>query len=157
MLSLNDVREVFYSCSCSLQQLSFWGCTNLRSVREGLEHLTVLEYLKFGNCVNLILSGEDDIHNNMMPFYHSLNYLRFQWLPQLADLPDWMRFLTSLQTLEVDSCGKLKSIPNWISRLTSLGRLFIYGGANGLKERCQYSTGEDWPHIQHIPSIEIRP
>ncbi|XP_021752326.1 putative disease resistance protein RGA3 [Chenopodium quinoa] len=159
--SLKEAGDVFRSCSSSLRSLTIEGCRKLRSVISGgLEHLTALQDLTISDCPNVNLLGEEEGMNTIgMPwpsFPHSLRYLCLQRLPQLVDLPNWMQSLAALQTLEIANCRGLECMPDWMPKLTSLRILRLLYCSERLKERCQQPTGEDWPHIQHIPSKETK-
>ena len=155
--NLREVAEMFRTCSTSLRYLGFLHCPNLKSVLEGLDTLSSLERLTVRNCPNLNLSeGIGREAGSDMPLqsvHHSLRVLKLQDLPQLVNLPDWIQCLTTLQFLEIGNCKKLKSLPSWMSKLTSIVELQIWDCSPSLEERCKCSTGADWPHIQHIPSI----
>ncbi|KNA17782.1 hypothetical protein SOVF_076790 [Spinacia oleracea] len=156
--SMGGAREVFRSCSSSLISLKFEGCSKLKSVVfGGLEHLTALEKLKITKCSNLSLLEEVEREDGMpwKPFHHPLRSLYLVSLPQLVQLPNWIQYLTSLETLQIWDCKGLESVPNWMSKLTSLKVLQLGCCSERLIERCQQSIGENWPHIQHIPEIEI--
>ncbi|XP_021721384.1 putative disease resistance protein RGA1 [Chenopodium quinoa] len=146
--SLGEVREVFHSCSSSLQSLSIGYCDNLKSiVCGGLEQLCALEDLEIRRCPDLSQSEEImRVHS----FCQSLCSLISFDLP-LVELPDWIQYLKAIQTLEIFNCKSLKCMPSWMSKLTSLRALQLTWYSSSLKERCQRSTGEDWPHIKHIP------
>ncbi|KAJ8431552.1 hypothetical protein Cgig2_029581 [Carnegiea gigantea] len=142
--NLSEVEEVFHCCSSSLRTLEIRCCLKLKSVCEGLEHLTALEKEE----------GEDD----EMPWrclHHCLRSLELNNLPNLVNLPNGMRYLTALQSLEIRDCASLKSLPEWMPELTSLKQLKIQHCSQNLKERCRDITGEDWPNIQQIPDINI--
>uniref|UniRef100_A0A803LYS5 Uncharacterized protein n=2 Tax=Chenopodium quinoa TaxID=63459 RepID=A0A803LYS5_CHEQI len=150
--SLGEAMEVFRSCSASLKYLKIDGCNKLKSVlRGGLEHLSALEELEINNCDNLNESEEVE----RVSFCQSLRSLKLGSLNQLVQLPNWIQYLFALQTLTIHNCKKVESMPNWISQLTSLRKLDVRDCSAQLRERCQEPTGEDWPHIQHIPSINF--
>uniref|UniRef100_A0A803KU85 Uncharacterized protein n=1 Tax=Chenopodium quinoa TaxID=63459 RepID=A0A803KU85_CHEQI len=126
--SLKEAGDVFSSCSSSLRSLRIEKCRKLRSVISGgLEHLTALQDLTISECPNVNLLGEEEGMNTIgMPWPSFSHSLR-----NLTTTNDWMPKLTSLRILRFFCCSKR------------------------LKERCQQPTGEDWPHIQHIPSIQF--
>ncbi|CAO2818893.1 unnamed protein product [Amaranthus hypochondriacus] len=160
MESLGESGELFHNISSSLRILSLTDCHKLKSVSRSLEYLTTLEIFEIDNCLNLRLSegeGEGEGESSMpwQSLNHSLRNLRFAVLPQLVNLPSWMQYLTALQTLQIFRCQQLESLPNWMPKLTSLRELDIISCAAHLKQRCQPSTGADWPYIQHISSVTI--
>ncbi|XP_021744194.1 disease resistance protein RGA2-like [Chenopodium quinoa] len=150
--SLGEAMEVFRSCSASLKYLEISNCDNLKSVVSGgLEHLSALEELTIGSCDNLNESEEVE----RVSFCQSLRTLELHDLDRIVKVPNWIQYLSSLQTLTIINFKKVESMPNWISQLTSLRELEVSNCSTRLKERCQEPSGEDWPHIQHIPSIEF--
>ncbi|XP_010674441.1 disease resistance protein RGA2 [Beta vulgaris subsp. vulgaris] len=151
--SLGEVGEVFRSCSSSLRSLGIRGCSNLRSVSGGLEHLTALEILEIFDTHKLSLS--EDIEDVAKSLHHSLWYVQLMNLPQLLNLPNSMQFLASLRYLSLVRCSNLESVPDWMPRLTSLKELMISYCSAHLERICQNPTVADWPNIQHIPSIDI--
>ncbi|KNA18842.1 hypothetical protein SOVF_067170 [Spinacia oleracea] len=155
--SLDEVGELFRNCLSSLQELKIGKCPKLKSVCGGLVHLTALESLKIDDSPDLSLSEEGKIVSvvTWRSLQHSLRHLELVNLPVLVVLPSWIQYLTALQTLEIKLCYRLESFPDWMPKLTSLTRLSVEYCSAQLKQRCQRSTGMDWPHIQHIPSIEI--
>uniref|UniRef100_A0A803LYQ3 Uncharacterized protein n=1 Tax=Chenopodium quinoa TaxID=63459 RepID=A0A803LYQ3_CHEQI len=146
--SLGEAMEVFRSCSASLKYLEISDCDNLKSVVSGgLEHLSALEELKIVCCDNLNESEEVE--------RVSFCQLTLLSLREMVEVPNWIQYLSALQTLHIDDCKKVESMPNWMSKLTSVRELAVGCCSAQLKERCQESTGEDWPNIQHIPDIGI--
>ncbi|XP_074320025.1 disease resistance protein RGA2-like [Silene latifolia] len=75
----------------------------------------------------------------------------------LEAVPEWIDTLTSLESLEILKCPRLKSLPHEISNLSNLKTLNLVGCSRELAERCQSPSGEDWPKIQYILDITIRP
>ncbi|KNA17788.1 hypothetical protein SOVF_076850 [Spinacia oleracea] len=156
--SLGEAKEVFCSYSSSLISLKIKSCSKLKSVVfGGLEHLTALENLEIENCSHLIPSEEVEREDGMpwQPVHHPLRSLYMGFLPRLVDLPNWTQYLTSLETLQIKYCKGLESVPNWMSELTSLKELKLGFSSERLIERCKQYTGEDWPHIEHIPEIRL--
>ncbi|XP_021752454.1 putative disease resistance protein RGA3 isoform X2 [Chenopodium quinoa] len=141
----NHINSSFSMAPIPLPQLTFLWI-------EDCPNLTISE------CPNVNLLGEEEGMNTIgMPwpsFSHSLRNLTLDNLPQLVDLPNWMQSLAALQTLHIGRCSGLECMPDWMPKLTSLRILRLYECSKRLKERCQQPTGEDWPHIQHIPSIK---
>ncbi|KAL2897626.1 putative disease resistance protein RGA3 [Bienertia sinuspersici] len=152
--SLGAVGEVFCISSSSIEALAIECCENLKSVSGGMEHLTTL-IIRY--CPNLSLSGERTEGSNMawLSLRHSLCLLQLEFLPQLVSLPNWIQYLTALQILKIMDCKELESLPNWMSKLTSLKELRVQYCSQTVVKRCQDPTGQDWPHIAHIPSLYI--
>ncbi|KAL7203581.1 hypothetical protein ACSBR2_016784 [Camellia fascicularis] len=62
--------------------------------------------------------------------------------------------LASLEELEIDGCPRLKSLP--VQRLPpSLKRLWILRVSRKLTRKCKKGKGKYWPHLAHIPSVEV--
>ncbi|XP_021721833.1 disease resistance protein RGA2-like isoform X2 [Chenopodium quinoa] len=135
--SLEEVEEVFRSYLSSLQTLKFERCDKLRSVCGALEHLTALKKLVIRNCPNVRLSEETEDGRPWRSLHHSLLDLRFEGLPQLVSLPDWMQSLAALEYLRICDCMRLESIPNWMPKLTSLKQLQLSECSESLKSRCR--------------------
>ncbi|XP_028095778.1 putative disease resistance RPP13-like protein 1 isoform X1 [Camellia sinensis] len=61
--------------------------------------------------------------------------------------------LASLESLEIWGCPRLKSLP--VQRLPpSLVRLTIWGSRN-LTRKCEKGKGKYWPHLAHIPEVDV--
>ncbi|KAH9624579.1 hypothetical protein KSS87_023014 [Heliosperma pusillum] len=135
--SLSEFEQVFSACSSSLQTLRINHCPKLRYLSRGLGYLAGLEslYLSRMPIVSLADETTDLEHED--------------------DGRPWGSLCNSLQYLEIAECNELKSLPRWLLNLTSLRHLVVSGCSVGLYERCQSPTGQDWPHIQHIPNLSI--
>ncbi|KNA17809.1 hypothetical protein SOVF_076290 [Spinacia oleracea] len=131
--SLEEVEDVFRNCSSSLQTLEIISCNKLRSMSGGLEHLIALKELPIIYCPNVRLSEERE-DAPWRSLHHSLRSLRFESLPQLASLPNWMQSLAALEYLRIDKCKTMESIPNWMSKLTSLSRLDLWHCSESLEK-----------------------
>ncbi|XP_074293580.1 putative disease resistance protein RGA4 [Silene latifolia] len=135
--SLTEYEQVFRACSSSLHTLRFNHCPKLRCLSRGLGHLACLESLYLSRIPIVSLADEKtDVEDE-------------------DDGRPWGSLCNSLQYLEIAECNELKSIPRWLLNLTSLRHLAVSGCSVDLYERCQSSTGQDWPHIQHIPNLSI--
>ncbi|CAK8565142.1 unnamed protein product [Lathyrus sativus] len=128
----------------SLVSLSIHSFTKRKSLpRNGLQHLSSLENLRFNNCLKL-----GSLPENMLP--SSLKLLEFSYCPKLKSLPD--RLPSSLEILELDYCKRLGSLPK--DGLPSLKRLSI-SNCRLLKAKYENQSGEHWSKIAHIPVIKI--
>ncbi|XP_021746963.1 disease resistance protein RGA2-like [Chenopodium quinoa] len=88
--SLEVVEEVFRSCSSSLQSFCITGgCSKLRSVSGGVEHLTALKITT----------------TNWMQFLKALQTLSIVRCNKLESIPNWMPKLTSLRNLKISCCS----------------------------------------------------
>uniref|UniRef100_A0A803KVT8 Disease resistance protein RGA3 n=1 Tax=Chenopodium quinoa TaxID=63459 RepID=A0A803KVT8_CHEQI len=139
LVNTKSLIETFATLSYSLRHLSFCECNNLRSISQGLEHLTGLENLAFRSCSELDLlsvnelqtpSGEgDEDGRKMMPwkaFKTNLRSLVLDGLPKMVGLPSGLQHLTNLRYLELTSNEELREIPEWISCLCSLEDFSLY-------------------------------
>ncbi|KAL2921066.1 putative disease resistance protein RGA4, partial [Bienertia sinuspersici] len=139
--SLGEVEDIIFSCSSSLRQLEILLCPNYTSVMSG------------GLEQGCYVGGESEERIGMA--LSSLHHLTLRRMPKLKCLPNWMQFLTALQTLEIIDLQELEALPEWMPKLTSLRQLRLDYCSVCLKKRCQPPNGEDWPLIQHIPSIHL--
>ncbi|TQE04172.1 hypothetical protein C1H46_010166 [Malus baccata] len=124
-----------------LESILIWRCQNLKSLPDGLCHLSNLQTLSIGNCGSLVsiprLSGgkrpsnlrkilinsceklealPEDMHN-----LNSLEELRIDYCEGLTFPPN----LTSLEIWKVKSCKSLWELEWGLHRLTSLTYLYI--------------------------------
>ncbi|XP_074320023.1 putative disease resistance protein RGA3 isoform X2 [Silene latifolia] len=113
-------------------------------------YLPVIRYLTFRNYQKEHLPEE-------FRGMSSLRSLTIHECEALEAVPEWIDSLTSLESLDIFKCPRLKSLPHEISNLSNLKTLSLVGCSSELEERCQSPSGEDWPKIQHIPYINIRP
>ncbi|XP_074284005.1 disease resistance protein RGA2-like [Silene latifolia] len=113
-----------------------------------LPNLTVLEF----QHENQIKDFPEDFRD-----MSSLEHLHVYSCADLEVIPEWIDSLTSLKSLHLGRCPKLTSLPHEISNLSNLKSLALVKCSWQLAERCREPTGEDWPKIQHIPSIYIEP
>ncbi|CAL5331129.1 unnamed protein product [Camellia sinensis] len=61
--------------------------------------------------------------------------------------------LASLESLRIWDCPRLKSLP--VQRLPpSLKRLTIWGSRK-LTRKCEKGKGKYWPHLAHIPEVDV--
>ncbi|XP_050159861.1 putative disease resistance protein RGA4 [Malus sylvestris] len=58
-----------------------------------------------------------------------------------------------LSYLEIRCCGSLKTLSDFLCK-TPLQELAIYN-CSRLADRCKQGSGEEWPKISHIPSIQV--
>ncbi|XP_052725250.1 putative disease resistance protein RGA4 isoform X2 [Vigna angularis] len=151
----------------SLRSLSISNW-NLKSLPEGVRHLTCLRRLSIRNCPELValpsnISKLTSLLDVSIDYCPTLPY-GLQRVPSLrtldiifckcTSLPDWLGDMTSLQELFILDCGELRSLPSSIQRLTNLSYLSIHGCPH-LRKRCKRETGDDWQYINHIPEIEL--
>ncbi|CAA7400534.1 unnamed protein product [Spirodela intermedia] len=59
-----------------------------------------------------------------------------------------------LRSLEIYGCTKLAMLPEGLQQMTALNELYLTAMSPEICSRAQ-KEGEDWPKIQHIPSITI--
>ncbi|KAL2921065.1 Disease resistance protein RGA2 [Bienertia sinuspersici] len=139
---LGEVEDVFVDCSSSLRHLEIrFSSTNKNRMRGGSAQ----------GCY-----AEGDSEKRIGMALSSLHHLTLRHLQMLKCLPNWMQFLTALQTLDIIDVRQLEALPEWMPKLTSLRELRLDSCSKSLKKRCQPSNGEDWPLIQHIPSIYLK-
>jgi Leucine-rich repeat (LRR) protein len=177
IVDLETLPEEWLKNLTSLESLSVSDCNRLKSISQGIQHLTALHELKIVNCPELELANDED--GMQWHGLKSLFSLSFSNLPKLVSLPLGLQHVTTLQNLEISSCYSLTAIPEWIQYctslqvfkichcfsltslpegmrgLTSLQRLKIEYASPILLRRCKREVGEDWPKIAHIPNLEL--
>ncbi|XP_062115449.1 putative disease resistance protein At3g14460 [Humulus lupulus] len=107
----------------------------------------------------------------------SLQFLRFDCLPNLVSLPEWLQHVLSLQELHLWRCGT-EEIPEWIGELQNLSKLVIFvcphlkslpkairklqfletleiEECNDLLMRCKKDIGADWKKIRFIKNLHL--
>ncbi|PRQ32403.1 putative leucine-rich repeat domain, L domain-containing protein [Rosa chinensis] len=171
---LRSLPQHMHNLLPSLRELSLWDCPELESFPEG-GLPSKLEELRIRRCKKLLIG------NRMqwgLPTLTSLKFLRvdFEGCEQVVDsfpdeglLPttlgslyincisklDGKGFtqLTSLEWLSISNSPELRCLPDE-ELPTSLSHLDI-DHCPLLEQRCQRETGEDWPKIAHIKTIQI--
>ncbi|QHO40121.1 Putative disease resistance protein [Arachis hypogaea] len=152
---------------CSLRSLKIGSCKKLKSLSEGVGHLTCLESLDIVNCPELVLpSSMNKLVSLQRVYIYSCGTMPegLQHVPSLQSLdarnlhsiPEWLGDLTSLQKLDL-YCKGLRSLPSSFRNLTNLRELSIYGCHKELQKRCTRVTGQDWQAIAHIPQFKLIP
>ncbi|KAK7367058.1 hypothetical protein VNO80_09065 [Phaseolus coccineus] len=133
----------------SLRNLRIVACQNLKSLSEGVQHLTCLESLRISYCPKLVTLPSN---MNQLTALRSVEIVGCSTLPNglqrvpslrtldiqgcsSTSLPDWLGDMTSLQKLEIWNCRELRSVPSSIQRLTNLSSLSI-SQCPYLKKRC---------------------
>ncbi|KAL3749092.1 hypothetical protein ACJRO7_010222 [Eucalyptus globulus] len=148
----------------NLQWFQIWECKNMKQpVRKwGLPLLTSFTKLTIdgssmggeGEKVSFPSKDEDEEDAWSLLFPSSLTTLYIGPMRNVERLSDGLRnHLSSLQCLGIENCPKLRDLPE-DGLPPSLQRIFI-DECDILKDRCSKHTGDYWPLIQEIPSIEI--
>ena len=65
-----------------------------------------------------------------------------------------IKIMPLLHSLQICFCGNLKSLPDYLRNTPLLQKLEIWE-CPILEQRCERVIGDYWPHISHIPNIEI--
>ncbi|KAL6186705.1 hypothetical protein ACLB2K_042824 [Fragaria x ananassa] len=133
-----------------LGDLYIWHCKKLGGSRMqwGLPTLTSLRFLSvdFDGCEQVVHSFPDEgrLPTTLSTLYiYGISKLDGKGLGQL----------TSLKKLIICRCPQLQCLPDE-GLPTSLSYLHIYQ-CPLLEQRCQRDTGEDWPKIAHISTIDV--
>ncbi|XP_048426012.1 putative disease resistance protein At3g14460 [Pyrus x bretschneideri] len=104
-----------------LECIHIWDCQNLKSLPDGLCHLSNLQELHIAICGSLVsiprLSGGRRPSNlRKISIMHNL---------KLEALPEDMHNLNSLECIEIWDCQNLKSLPDGLCYLSNLQTLII--------------------------------
>ena len=106
----------------TLQNLQIKDCSHLATLPNWIGNLTSLTTLGIGNCPELASLPQD---MRFLSSLTSLKNLSIASCPQLTSFPEELRSLRSLKTLRVFHCSGLTTLPDWIGSLSSLEILFI--------------------------------
>ena len=177
-LQIVDLEELeFLSISTSdgdppsFSFLSIYRCPNLVSICFKNMEAACFQLLELVDCPELIfpiqglpssLTSLSIIRCNKLTSQvafglqglPSLTSLTISGLSNLISLDGMgLQLLTSLRKLEIRDCPKLQSLTE--ERLPTSLSLLIIHSCPLLKDRCKFSTGQDWSCIAHIQSILI--
>ncbi|GAB2298460.1 hypothetical protein Dimus_032524 [Dionaea muscipula] len=154
----------------TLRRLEISHCPNLKSmpICPNLEELVLVNVnkelvvlmtstpaLKGLRSLNLSWIPKMVVLPDGLQHLTTLRSLHIRQNEELIGLPEWISSLTSLESLEISECLGVKSLPEGFRLLTSLQRLHILYCSQVLRERCRGPNGDDWPKIQHIPSVRF--
>ncbi|CBI35078.3 unnamed protein product, partial [Vitis vinifera] len=120
------------------------GCKGLK--HHHLQNLTSLELLYIIGCPSL-----ESLPEGGLGFAPNLRFVTIN-LESMASLP--LPTLVSLERLYIRNCPKLQQFLPKEGLPATLGWLEIWG-CPIIEKRCLKNGGEDWPHIAHIPVIDI--
>ncbi|XP_028074004.1 putative disease resistance RPP13-like protein 1 [Camellia sinensis] len=181
--NLEYIPEGWLHSATNLRELNIMGCKKLKALPHGLQsinYLTSLEELEMdisqwnnnfkkiglhslSSLKKLLISGEEEeeehpvgssfpIDGKLLPT--SLIYLRIHFFRNLEKLSSKLfQNLASLECLRIGDCPRLKSLP--VQRLPpSLNQLWI-SICPRLTGKCEKGKGKYWPHLAHIPDVNI--
>ncbi|KAK7367061.1 hypothetical protein VNO80_09068 [Phaseolus coccineus] len=117
--SCNDLEyfpEHVLEGQTSLRNLRIALCENLKSLSEGVQHLTCLESLRISYCPKLVT-----LPSNM----NQLTALRSVEIVGCSTLPNGLERVPFLRTLHISYCTST-SLPDWLGDMTSLQKLEFY-------------------------------
>ncbi|GMP43384.1 hypothetical protein CsSME_00012760 [Camellia sinensis var. sinensis] len=179
--NLEYIPEGWFHSATNLRQLDITGCKKLKALPHGLQsfnYLTSLQQLdmnisqwnnnfkKIGlhslpSLKTLSISGEEEEHpvGSSFPIDGMLlpTSLIVLWIRNFRNLEKLssklFQNLASLEILVILDCPRLKSLP--VQRLPpSLNKLSIERCPR-LTGKCEKGKGKYWPHLAHIPQVEV--
>ncbi|XP_074320267.1 putative disease resistance protein RGA3 [Silene latifolia] len=133
----------------SLQTLQLSDISKLELLPHGIGWLSTLKHLSITGLPNLTELTQQ------INGLSQLKSLAIVCCPILTSLPASLHGLTSLQELTIIDCPKLISLSESLRGVTSLQKLKIIDCPD-LQKRCQQPDGQDWPLIQHIPTVSFQ-
>ncbi|XP_021775059.1 disease resistance protein RGA2-like [Chenopodium quinoa] len=162
-LNLLDLDNVEYieNCSGSNESSNDILHKHHAPLFPSLENLWLRNMPKLKGWKRIISNSEADsrqpTQNNLLE--RKLAFPRLKHMQ--VDKIKWVLLITgefrgfTLEQLTVSRCEDLNAIPEWTTNLSSLKMLTLENCSKKLQERYLKPTGEDWPKIQHIPTISI--
>ncbi|CAL5382912.1 unnamed protein product [Camellia sinensis] len=179
--NLEYIPEGWFHSATNLTYLNIRGCQKLKALPHKLQsinYLTSLQelYLNISEWNNfkkiglhslsslkiLLIEGKDEEHSvgssfpiDGMLLPTSLIDLHISGFRNLEKLSSKLfQNLASLEFLKIGGCPMLKSL--LVQRLPpSLKRLLIIGGSRKLTGKCEKGKGKYWPHLAHIPCVDV--
>ncbi|KAG2403996.1 putative disease resistance protein [Vigna angularis] len=129
-----------------ISKLTLWGC---RLVEDPMVTLEKLPNLKFLNGWDMFVGKKMTCSPNG---FLQLKVLVLRGLPKLDDWTIENQAMPSLYRLSISDCNNLKTVPDGLKYITSLRELEIRWMPKSFKTRLG-TAGEDYPKVQHVPSI----
>jgi hypothetical protein len=166
---LETLPEEWLKNLTSLESLSISYCNRLKSISQGIQHLTALHDLDIKDCPKLELANDED--GMQWQGLKSLFSLSFSNLPKLVSLPLGLQHVTTLQKLVISNCYNLTAITEWIQNCTSLQELKIFDRSSwtslpeGMRSRTSLQSMKihrrpnllkRCERIAHIPNLEFQ-
>ncbi|MQM18113.1 hypothetical protein Taro_051100 [Colocasia esculenta] len=84
-----------------------------------------------------------------------LEVLRMEYLEELEQWGVGDGAMVCLKSLSIRGCSKLEVLPQELQNMHALQELTIVNMNDDFNLRVRKGDGEDWPKIQHVPSISI--
>ncbi|XP_021863012.2 disease resistance protein RGA2 [Spinacia oleracea] len=144
------------SIPCSMNQLVSLETMVIRDCQElDLERGDYLRGLQ--NLRTLEITGSPKLRNLPRGIQSAASSLQYLWIEdckELTTLPNWLKNFTLLRKINIYSCPKLVALPEGLSQLRCLQKIQIEN-CSLLSNRCDRHTGEDYPHISHVPQVYI--
>ncbi|CAL5439034.1 unnamed protein product [Camellia sinensis] len=179
--NLEYIPEGWFHSATNLTYLNIRGCKKLKALPHKLQsinYLTSLQelYLNISEWNNfkkiglhslsslkiLLIEGKDEEHSvgssfpiDGMLLPTSLIDLHISSFRNLEKLSSKLfQNLASLEFLKIGGYPMFKSL--LVQRLPpSLKRLSIIGGSRKLTGKCEKGKGKYWPHLAHIPCVDV--
>ncbi|KAM2159467.1 hypothetical protein TB2_042702 [Malus domestica] len=162
MMSLHNLRFIYLSEWSESKFLPPFGKLPY------LEMLTVSEMKKVekigGEFLGIVDSDETSLKSSSSTsFFPKLKEFEICFMAALEEwevgVEGWNKedseisIMPCLSSLQISDCDYIKTLPDFLCK-TPLHNLIIKD-CPMLSERCEQSSGEEWPKISHIPNIKI--
>ncbi|CAL5331156.1 unnamed protein product [Camellia sinensis] len=179
--NLEYIPEGWFHSATNLRDLEIRGCKKLKALPHGLQSINYLTFLQslemnisewnnnfkeidlhsLSSLTTLLIEEEEEegvagssfpIDGKLLPT--SLIILQIGGFRNLEKLSSKLfQNLASLEYLQIWGCPRLKSLP--VQRLPPLLKKLLINGSRKLTRKCEKGKGKYWPHLAHIPDVDV--